>query len=94
MANDILDKPLVTCTLRDFIEALSGLSVTQAEKSQSKPIGQMPKGLKGIRMIFSCSDYQARKILNSGKIDKAIFHLGARSFVTDADLARQLFNSK
>lgn len=87
-----LNKPLFQCTLGDFVEA-----ITQA--LQNEPVQQtdtyanMPKGLAGIREIFSCSDYTARKILASGVIEKAIFRLGARTFVTDPVKALELYTN-
>lgn len=90
-----LTKPLVACTLGDFIEALSSLPNINKDEL-SKPTIQrlnLPRGVKGIRQIFSCSDYTARQILKSGVIESAIYRLGARTFVTDPDLARKLYQS-
>lgn len=51
------------------------------------------KGLEGIMQIFSCSRSTAKRIKKSGAIRKAIRQQG-RTFIVDADLARQLYGSK
>lgn len=90
-----LNKPLFQCTLGDFAEAIA--MVLNAPKATPIPESvNLPKGIAGIREIFSCSDYAARKILASGIIDAAIMRLGARTFVTDPVEAKRLYmlNSK
>ena len=87
-----LNKPLFQCTLGDFVEAVTQvLQNAPAQKKQTNDYTNMPKGLAGIREIFGCSDYTARKILSSGVIEKAIFRLGARTFVTDPAKALELY---
>lgn len=89
-----LNKPLFQCTLGDFVEAFIMMQGkgTKPETEDVKEVkSDMPKGLKGIRQIFSCSDFAARKILASGAIDKAIYRLGARTFVTDPVKAKELY---
>lgn len=91
-----LNKPLVTCTLGDFIEAMAYLKGEQKpkEKEKTTTLGtRMLRGVNGIREIFSCSEYAARNILKSGVINDAIYPLGARTFVTDPDKARALYNA-
>lgn len=87
-----LNKPLFQCTLGDFVEAVTlVLRNEQPELQNTNTYANMPKGLAGIRAIFSCSDYTARKILASGVIEKAIYRFGARTFVTDPTKALELY---
>lgn len=89
-----LTKPLVACTLGDFIEALSFLRERKEPELSCKHIDlPFPRGIKGIRQIFNCSDYAARQILKSGVIEKAIYRIGSRTFVTDPQMAKDLYQS-
>lgn len=89
-----LTKPLVACTLGDFIEALSLLQEKEGSDLSCKHIDlPLPRGVKGIRQIFNCSDYAARQILKSGVIEKAIYRIGSRTFVTDPQMAKDLYQS-
>ena len=89
-----LNKPLFQCTLGDFVEAFIMMQGkgTKPETEEVKEVkSEMPKGLNGIMQIFGCSNFAARKILASGAIDKAIYRLGARTFVTDPIKAKELY---
>lgn len=91
-----LTKPLFQCTLGDFVEAFIMMQGKgkQPETDVPKEVkANMPKGVKGIMQIFCCSDFAARKILASGAIDKAIYRIGARTFVTDPVMAKELYQS-
>ena len=91
-----LNKPLFQCTLGDFVEAFALMqSKGQMPRTESvikEARADMPKGLNGIMQIFGCSNFTARKIVASGVIDKAIYRLGARVFVTDPAKAKELYN--
>lgn len=85
-----LNKPLVSCTLGDFIEAFSMMH--KEEKTPTINVQpNLPKGMKGIMQIFNCTDYMARQIVKSGVIEAAIYRLGARTFVTDPCEAKRLY---
>lgn len=86
-----LNKPLVTCTLGDFIEAFSMMHNKENKPTIADVHVNMPKGMKGIMQIFNCTDYTARQIVKSGVIDSAIYRLGARTFVTDPLEAKRLY---
>lgn len=90
-----LTKPLVACTLGDFIEALSLLQEKKGSELSRKHIDLPPllRGIKGIRQIFNCSDYAARQILKSGVIEKAIYRIGSRTFVINPQMAKDLYQS-
>ena len=51
------------------------------------------KGLEGLMQIFNCSKSTAKRIKKSGAIKKAIRQQG-RTFITNVELARQLYGSK
>ena len=88
-----LNKMLVSCTLGEFAEAVAmALAKQQPQQDHFPDAGKMmPKGIKGIMSIFGVGDYTARKIVKSGVIDDAIYHISARTFLTDPDKAKELY---
>lgn len=87
-----VNKPLVSCSVGEFAEALA-LALTKRQQAPAeKKI--LRKGLKGICEIFNCKQFVARKILESHKIDEAIIMTGPRSFLIDEQKALTLYNQK
>ncbi len=86
-----LSKPLFQCTLGEFAEAvaiqLKGQAPTNSTKQKS-----LPKNIKGLMEIFNCGRHAALRIYNSGLIDEAIIHIGAKTFLTDPEKAIELYS--
>jgi hypothetical protein len=66
---------------------------TVAEAISAQRPQEYLKGIEGLMQIFHCSKSTAKRIKASGAIKKAIRQQG-RTFITNVDLARQLYGSK
>ena len=87
---EILNKPLVSCTLADFKAILSEiLRDNQLESLATAPPKKYVYGLAGLRELLGCSISTAERIRKSGIIDEAISRAN-NILVIDADLALDL----
>jgi len=87
---EILNKPLVSCTLADFKAILSEiLRDNQLESLATAPPKKYVYGLAGLMKLFGCSISTAERIKQSGVIDRAISQTGD-IIVVDAELALDL----
>lgn len=86
-----LNKPLFQCTLGEFAEAVAMQMREQASPSVTQQ-KTLPKNIKGLMQIFNCGRHAALRIYNSGLIDEAIIHIGAKTFLTNPDKAIELYS--
>lgn len=93
MSNVDLNKPLVTCTLGDFISALTEIRVKEQPQSPqgTLPMPKLLKGIRGICEALNVSKYTATKIYHSGMLEGAIYHMGGTLFNIDPVKARELY---
>lgn len=87
---ELLQKPLVTCTLGDFKAILAqALRDNELEALAAVPPKRYVYGLAGLMSLFGCSISTAERIKQSGVIDQAISQVGD-IIVVDAELALDL----
>lgn len=87
---ELLNKPLITCTLGDFKSILSeALRDKELEDLASAPPKKYVYGLAGLMKLFGCSISTAERIKQSGVIDQAVSQVGD-IIVVDAELALDL----
>lgn len=87
---ELLNKPLLTCTLGDFKAILDqSLRDNELEALAAAPPKKYVYGLAGLMKLFGCSISTAERIKQSGVIDKAISQTGD-IIVVDAELALDL----
>ena len=87
---DLLNKPLLTCTLGDFNVILTeALRDKELESLAAASPKKYVYGLAGLMKLFGCSISTAERIKQSGVIDQAISQTGD-IIVTDAELALDL----
>lgn len=90
MNEELLNKPLLTCTLGDFKEILTqALRDNELESLATAPPKRYVYGLAGLMKLFGCSISTAERIKQSGVIDQAISQTGD-IIVVDAELALDL----
>ena len=73
----ILEKPLISCTLGDFVEAMKQTRPEVTEKSR-----KLAYGIAGLAAVLGCSIPTAQKLKNSGDIP---FMQRGRKIVFDVD---------
>lgn len=94
--NELLDKPVWQMTGEELLFlAQHGNMSTSGEtgKASSKGEKRYVYGLAGIARLFGCSLPTAKRIKQSGKINRAITQVG-RKIIVDADLALELAGRK
>ena len=72
-----LEKPLISATLGDFVEALKTLDVPQEDKPR-----KLAYGIAGLAAVLGCSVPTAQKLKNSGDIP---YMQKGRKIVFDVD---------
>lgn len=85
-----MDKPLISCSLREvldgvgemFAQLMSGVEETPKKR-------RLVYGLAGLSQLLGCSTSTAARIKKSGVLDPAIHQTG-KIIVVDADLALDL----
>ena len=91
MDEEILKKPLFSCTLGEFIDALLEkigiMGGVDVENSPTKK--NLVYGLAGLCDLLGCSSSTANRIKKSGILNPAIYQVG-KIIVIDADLALEL----
>ena len=87
---ELLNKPLLTCTLGDFKTILAqALRDNELDALAAVPPKRYVFGLAGLMSLFGCSISTAERIKQSGVIDQAISQVGD-IIVVDAELALDL----
>lgn len=91
MEEEILKKPLFSCTLGEFVEALSeqfGI-ITEFKDIDAPAKKNLVYGLVGLSDLLGCSISTAARIKKSGILNPAIHQIG-KVIVIDADLVLDL----
>lgn len=70
-------------------EELQDIIALAVQKAQAP---KWVRGVEGLMQIFQCSESTAKRIKKSGSIKSAI-HQQGRTFITNADLACQLYGT-
>ena len=95
--NELLGKPVWQMTDGELLYlAQNGnisTSMESTKASSSKKEKRYVYGLAGIARLFGCSLPTANRIIQSGKIDRAITQIG-RKIIIDAELALELAGRK
>lgn len=89
------DKTLITCSLDEFLEAISEKIDQMIAGYQEEPHNKknLVYGLAGLSQLLGCSISTAARIKKSGVLDPAIRQTG-KIIVVDADLALDLMKIK
>ena len=95
--HELLDKPVWQMTGEELpFLAQHGKTHDEGEvtvKASAKEQKHFVYGLAGLARLFWCSLPTANRIKQSGKIDRAITHIG-RKIIIDAELALELAGRK
>lgn len=91
MDEEILKKPLFSCTLGEFIEAISERFGMMAEVNDANAPAKknLVYGIAGLSNLLGCSTSTAVRIKKSGILNPAIHQIG-KVIVIDADLVLEL----